>query len=243
MRNQEACLGSSSFPTTDWTAVIGVVQRGDDDAAWTALTQFCERYRPAIYGFFLRRGCGHERAEDYTQEFFRTRILRRWEVRKGFLFVAERQGGRHFRSFLCCVLWWFLKEQWKAESAQRAGEDAIHVPVEELERLVEGAEDAAFAVIRAELDREIAFELFRRAAGTSTRSKYLLEHFQDKISQADAAKELGLTENAFKQAYHRFRESFRDELQKEVAKLVGPDPEEIKGEIRYLMSLFAESST
>ena len=43
-----------------------------------------------------------------------------------------------------------------------------------------------------------------------------------------------------KQAFHRFRERLARDLWEEVGKLVGPDEADIRAEIAYLMSLFAE---
>ena len=74
---------SKCFPTTQWTLVLDVIQREDGAAATDALQTFCERYRPAIRNFFLRKGVNPDRAEDYTQMFFTEKILKRWDGRDG----------------------------------------------------------------------------------------------------------------------------------------------------------------
>ena len=233
---------SGLFPATQWTQVIEVIQQGADEAAWAALGEFCEQYRPAIYGFFRRRGCTHEQAEEYTQEFFLTRIHARWDAGEGFLFKAKRDQRRRFRAFLCHVLWAFLKDQWKAGQALKAGGRTTHVPLDGFEFPDVEGESRALAEISTDLDRAVGLEILKKAAGDSTRSKYLLQHFQGTLSQAEAAAELGMKENAFKQAYDRFKKSLRANLRQEVSKLVGPDPKDIDDEIRYLMSVFARSA-
>src|SRR4051794_24285874 len=117
----------SSFPTTEWTQVIAVIQGANADAALAALDAFCRSYWPAVYKFFRRRGYPHEQAEEYTQEFFASRVLRS----DGFLVSADRKEGR-FRSFLSHVLWRFLQDEWKANRTARRGGLAPHLPLDEL---------------------------------------------------------------------------------------------------------------
>jgi DNA-directed RNA polymerase specialized sigma24 family protein len=243
MSDSNSEMPSSSFPTTQWTVIIKVIQEGADDAAWKALSAFCEQYRPAIYGFFRRRGCSHERADEYTQDFFLKRIHARWDDKEGFLFKAKKGEQRRFRGFLCHVLWAFLKDQWKAEGAEVRGGGKVHVPMDGLDFSDAEAEARTVAAISCDLDREVGLEIIKRAAGDTTRSHYLLTHFQDRISQAEAAKELGMSEGAFRKAFFDFRQRFPVNLRKEVAKLVGPDPKDIEEEIKYLMRIFSQSAS
>jgi RNA polymerase sigma factor (sigma-70 family) len=231
---------SSCFPATQWTQVINVIQEGNEAAAWAALAQFCEQYRPAIYNFFRRRGSSHEEAEDYTQAFFSGRIVEHWEKRDGFLQTAQRGGTTRFRSFLCHVLWRFLQDEWKKRSSIRAGGGVKHVPLDELELACDGAEGEAFKRFGREFDQTFAREILCRSAERSRHSSHLLAHLRGEITQEEAAQQLGLTANAFKQAYHRFRQRLAADLREEVRNLVGPDQQEVRAEIEYLMSLFME---
>lgn len=243
MSDPKKTMSSGCFPTTQWTQIIGVIQNGSDGAAWNALSEFCERYRPAIHHFFRRRGCSHEEAEDHTQAFFTSRILERWAGRDGFLHTAQPNGDTKFRGFLCHVLWRFLQDEWKARTTIRAGGKISHIPLEDLDISKDCADGEASQRFGREFDRVLALEIIRKAAERSKHSKCLEAHLRGEISQKDAAKELGVSENTFKQAYSRFRERLAKELWEEVAKLVGPDEQEIRAEIKYLMSLFAESAT
>jgi DNA-directed RNA polymerase specialized sigma24 family protein len=226
---------SSNYPATQWTSIIEVIQKGDDKAAWHALEGFCEGYRPAIYNFFRRRGVNHEDAEEYTQEFFLTRIHERWDVREGFLFKVHRDQRSRFRCFLSSVLRCFLID--KLRKLQRTPLQ-VDDPNPVLSTLDMASDDDPGPFDR-EFDRALAMEIFQKAAGNSTHSGYLLAHFRNEITQAEAATALRINENAFKQYFARFRKSFPHNLRNEVKKLVGPDESEIDAEIRHLISVFA----
>jgi DNA-directed RNA polymerase specialized sigma24 family protein len=241
MMNPTATVAPSCFPKTQWTEVIGAMQSGNGSVAWLALTDFCQQYRPAICGFFRRRGCSPEQAEDLTQDFFASRILEQWKDRNGFLHALRRDQCDRFRSFLSHVLWRFLQDKWKADKAVRAGGGATYIPLESLETGTNITGCETLEDFGREFDRVFALEIIRNAAQRSKHSKYLEAHLRREISQQQAAVELGISENAFKQSYCRFRERLAFDLWDEVAKLAGPDEAEIRAEIRYLMSLFAES--
>ncbi len=231
MSDDPSTASASCFPATQWTQVISVIQQGDTASAWTALERFCQQYYPAIHNFFLRRGCAPDLAQEYTQEFFASRIISRWDSRDGFLHAAERRASGKFRSFLAHVLWRFLQDQWRK---QKKGKETV--PLEEADALA--GPDENFG---REFDRAFALEIIRRAAAKSRHSRHLEAHFRGEISQQQAAQELGLSENAFKAAYHRFTKRLGQDLWDEVSQLVGPNQQDIEAEITYLMSLFGNS--
>src|SRR5580704_17137279 len=121
MSTSKTATTFSCFPTTQWSQIIEVIQNGDSHAAEAALNDFCLRYRQAIYNFFRRHGSNHNEAEDHTQEFFHSRILKCWGDRKGILYSAQRAEGRKFRTFLATSLWYFRTERWRAENSKKAG--------------------------------------------------------------------------------------------------------------------------
>jgi len=59
------------------------------------------------------------------------------------------------------------------------------------------------------------------------------------LSQADAARELGLSEGAVKVAVHRLRRRFRELVKAEIAQTVG-DPAQVAEELRYLVEVLAQ---
>ncbi len=102
----------------------------------------------------------------------------------------------------------------------------------------EGGDDRAFAKFGRVFDRVFALELIRKAAAQSQHSHYFEVHFRGEMSQQEAAAALEISEGAFKAAYHRFRMRLAEILRAEVSKITGPDENEIRAEILYLMSLF-----
>jgi RNA polymerase sigma-70 factor (ECF subfamily) len=63
----------------------------------------------------------------------------------------------------------------------------------------------------------------------------LLSDEPDRPSQAEIAREFGMTENAVKQAFHRLRQRYRQLLCEEVAHTVAT-PAEIEEELRHLIA-------
>jgi RNA polymerase sigma-70 factor (ECF subfamily) len=65
--------------------------------------------------------------------------------------------------------------------------------------------------------------------------KVLLADESDRPSQAEMAAELNMTENALKQAFHRFRERYRQTLREEIAHTVAT-PGDVEDELRHLIA-------
>ena len=64
--------------------------------------------------------------------------------------------------------------------------------------------------------------------------KQLLPDEPGALSQADVARQLGMTENAVRQAFHRFRQRYRSILREEIAHTVAT-PGDIEDELRHLI--------
>jgi predicted transcriptional regulator len=78
-----------------------------------------------------------------------------------------------------------------------------------------------------------------RAAGNVIlfeRLKALLTDEPERLSQAQIADELGMTENAVKQAFHRLRERYRQLLREGIAHTVTA-PGDIEDELRHLIAV------
>jgi len=180
-------------------------------------------------------------AEDHTQAFFADRVIGPSCTGEGFLKNTRRIEGQRFRSFLAHVLWRFLQDERRKQLRLKSGGRAEHVSLNDSAKPLDLADGAEFKNFGCEFDRVFAREIIERAAKRSRHSEYLIAHFRGEMSQQMAAGKLGLTENAFKQAYSNFRERVGRDLWDEAAKLAGPDEKEIVAEIKYLLSLFAES--
>jgi len=66
--------------------------------------------------------------------------------------------------------------------------------------------------------------------------KEFLVREQSRPLQAEIGAQLGMTENAVKQAFHRFRQRYRVLLREEIAHTVA-QPGEVEDELRHLISV------
>ena len=79
-----------------------------------------------------------------------------------------------------------------------------------------------------------------RAAGNAAlfdSLKQLLPDEPGAPSQAEIAAQLGMTENAVRQAFHRFRQRYQSLLREEIAHTVAT-PGDIEDELRHLIAVF-----
>jgi len=230
---------TGSFPTTQWTLIVNAIQKGDHAAAEAALNRFCEKYRPAIVNFFVRRSGRPEQAEDYAQEFFLTKVHKLWEDRSGFLFSVQRDKTKRFRSFLATALHFFLIDQWrKGKPPPALGASVEDQPDSESSAGTDGNEESE--KIQHEVDRALAVQTIRDAINKAQPSLYHVKFFNGEITQREAAAALNQSEDAFTQSYKRFRQRLRDELRNAVAEMIH-DEEDIDSEIKYFLSIFARS--
>jgi RNA polymerase sigma-70 factor (ECF subfamily) len=238
---QSANGGAMAFTTTHWSVVLEA--QGETPAAQRALEILCRTYWRPLYGFVLRHGLRREEAQDLVQEFF-ARLL---EHRN--LDMVRREKGR-LRSYLLVSLKRFLaSEQHRASGVKRYA-SGPHIPLDELlesevadfeltetwtaDRLYE--RHWALALLEQVLGR---LESEYRAAGNAVlfdRLKEFLVGEPGLRTQAEIATELGMTENAVKQAFHRFRQRYRLLLREEIAHTVA-QPGDVEGELRHLVSV------
>jgi len=238
---QSADGGAMAFTTTHWSVVLEA--QGETPAAQRALEILCRTYWRPLYGFVRRHGLGREEAQDLVQEFF-ARLL---EHRN--LDTVRREKGR-LRSYLLVSLKRFLATERHRASGVKRYESGPHIPLDELresevadfeltetwsaDRLYE--RHWALAVLEQVLGR---LESEYQAAGNAVlfdRLKEFLVGEPGLRTQAEIATELGMTENAVKQAFHRFRQRYRLLLREEIAHTV-TQAGDVEGELRHLVSV------
>lgn len=183
-----------------------------------------------------------EEAEDLTQAFF-ARLLERRD-----LDAVRREKGR-LRSYLLTALKHFLANEWHRAAAIKRGEGRRVISLEEL-RAEEAAEFEPADPVRIALlyERNWATTILDQVltrlddeyrvmdkATLFERLKQLLTDDADRPSQAEIASEFGMTENALKQAFHRFRQRYRQILHEEIAHTVAT-PGDIEDEVRHLIA-------
>jgi len=237
----DARNGTVAFATTHWSVVLTAQERSP--AADAALEKLCRTYWWPLYGFVRRQGYSPEEAQDLTQGFFALVLERR------DFDVVRREKGR-LRSYLLVSLKNFLAKARRRELAVKRGEGRALVPLDELlarERAdLEPADNLtadriyerrwALTLLEQVLTR---LESEYRSAGNAKLFDCLKEFLSDepgRRSQAEVAAELGTTENAVKQAFHRLRQRYRELLRDEIAQTVAV-PGDVENELRHFISV------
>jgi RNA polymerase sigma-70 factor (ECF subfamily) len=239
---QSANGGAMTFTTTHWSVVLEA--QGESPAAQRALEILCRTYWRPLYGFALRQGLTREEAQDLIQEFF-ARLL---EHRN--LDTVRREKGR-LRSYLLVSLKRFLANERHRASGVKRYESGPHIYLDELrESEVSDFEAAGTLSVDRLYERRWALAVLEQVL-TRLESEYraannelLFERLKEflvgegagRLLQADIAAELDMTENAVKQAFHRFRQRYRVLLRYEVAHTVA-QPGDVEDELRYLVSV------
>jgi len=233
--------GAVAFATTRWSMVL--TAQGESPAAHEALEKLCRTYWRPIYAFVRRQGVTPEDAQDLTQGFFALFLERR------DLDAVRKEKGR-LRSYLLTSLKHFLaNERYRAMTIKR-GEGRRLIPLDasrDCERMDRTPADTLTADQVFErrwaltvLDQVLArLEEEYRAACKIPLFDRLQKSFTDepdRSSQGEIANELGMTENAVNQAFHRFRQRYREVLRDEVAHTVMV-PVDIEDELRHLIAV------
>jgi RNA polymerase sigma-70 factor (ECF subfamily) len=231
------------FTTTHWSVVLEA--QGDSPAAQEALEKLCRTYWRPIYSFLRRQGIGPDEAEDLTQGFFALLLDRK------DLNTVRKEKGR-LRSYLIVSLKNFLTDESRYAMAIKRGKGQRLIPLEELgvdERIHMEPPDLMTAEQIYEhrwastvLDHVLSrLKDQYQAAGHAAlfdSLKQLLPDEPGAPSQADVAAQLGMTENAVRQAFHRFRRRYQLLLREEIAHTVAT-PSDIEDELRHLISVVA----
>ena len=233
--------GPVAFTTTHWSVVLEA--QGDSPAAHEALEKLCRIYWRPIFAFLRRQGRAPEEAEDITQGFFAQLLERR------SLDAVRKEKGR-LRSYLLGALKYFVADEQRRAMAIKRGKGQRLIPLEEL-RADERIEMEPADPMTAEMiyERRWALTLLERvlsrlkdeyrAAGNAALFDSLKELLPDEPgspSQADIAARLGMSENAIRQAFYRFRQRYQSLLREEIAHTVAT-PGDIEDELRHLIAV------
>ena len=233
--------GPVAFTTTHWSVVLEA--QGESPAAKEALEKLCRTYWRPIFAFLRRQGIPPEEAEDITQGFFAELLERR------SLSAVRKEKGR-LRSFLLGGLKYFLANEERRAMAVKRGKGQRPIPLDEL-RAGERIETEPADPMTAEMIYERRWALtvleqvlsrlkeeYRAAdnAALFDSLKQLLPDEPGSPSQAEIATQLGMTENALRQAFYRFRQRYQSLLREEIANTVAT-PGDIEDELRHLIAV------
>ncbi len=233
--------GGAAFVTTHWSMVLEA--QGESPAAQEALEKLCRTYWRPIFAFLRRQGFAPSEAEDITQGFFAELLERR------SLSAVRKEKGR-LRSFLLGGVKYFLANEERRAMAIKRGKGQRLIPLDEF-RGDDRMEIDPADPLTAEMiyERRWALTVLERVlsrlkdeycaagnAGLFDSLKELLPDEPGSPSQAEIATRLGLTENAVRQAFYRFRQRYQSLLREEIANTVAT-PGDIEDELRHLIAV------
>jgi RNA polymerase sigma factor (sigma-70 family) len=233
--------GGVAFTTTHWSVVL--TAQGESPAAKEALQKLCHTYWRPLYSFIRRQGARPEEAEDLTQGFFALLLERRD-------FDAVRKEKGRLSSYLLTSVRHFLASEQRRAMAVKRGKGQRLMPLEELSAIERIEMEPADPLSADRLyERRWAVTLMEQvlsrlkdeygAAGNGAlfdSLKQLLPDEPGAPSRAEIAAQLGMTENAVRQAFHRFRQRYRVLLRDEVAHTVAI-ASDIEDELRHLIAV------
>ena len=236
--------GAAAFATTHWSLVLEA--QSESPAALEALEKICRAYWRPIYSFLRRQGHAAEEAEDLTQGFFALILERR------DLDSVRKEKGR-LRSYLLASLKHFTADRRRHELAIKRGRRHGLVPLEELRanERVDLALARPMETLTADqlYERRWALALMEqvlgrlrdeyRATGNEVLFDWLKQLLPDEPGAPSRAKivaKLGMTDNALRQAFRRFRHRYQILLREEIGHTV-LTASEIEDELRHLIAV------
>ncbi len=228
------------FATTHWTRVLEA--GGHSPEAKAALSDLCAAYYAPVFAFVCWYARDEEAARELTQEFF-ARLL----ARESLGLVDPRRG--RFRTYLLGAVKHFLSD------ARDYAHRLKRSPTEPIESIEAGTgtsvgvqlPDTKTLSPDREFDRKWALTLLDRvlatlaeehtSAGKSEQFEALkpwLTGDAEEVSQADAARSLGMNDGALKVAIHRLRRRLRELVKAELTHTLH-DPSQVDDELSCLL--------
>jgi len=233
--------GPIAFTTTNWSVVLEA--QGQSPAAQEALEKICRTYWRPVYSFIRREGTGPDEAEDLTQSFFALLLERR-------NFDAVRKEKGRLRSYLLTSLKHFLVSEHRRAVTLKRGKGQQPVPLDELSGAERSdMEPADHLTAERIYERRWALTLMEQVlrrlkdeyctAGNAVlfdSLKQLLPDEPGAPSRTEIASQLGITDNALRQALHRFRQRYQLLLREEISNTVAI-ASDVEDELRHLITV------
>lgn len=233
-------LGTSHFPTTRWTGVLGLLGKDDLNLRKEALANLCRDYWYPLYAFARRLGRSKVDAEDLTQGFFI------YAIEHEVFNMADRNLGT-LRTFLLKVFQRYISGVWDRDNALKRGGGQNLVSLD----LESGEELYASSLLTSDtpelfFDRSWAQSLLRLSLSALAANEQsagrgqIFAHLQAFLTPESVAeqcyeataRELGLTPESVRQAVSRLRRKFRECLRDQIAAtLHEPDDARIDTEL------------
>jgi RNA polymerase sigma factor (sigma-70 family) len=247
LKRPEGRAPAAPFVTTQWTRVLEA--RGDSPEAKAALSDLCAAYYAPVFAFIRRNTPDEDSARDLTQEFF-ARLLSRQGVN------TVEQGKGRFRSYLLGAVKHFLADMRDHAHRQKRGAGQALESTDPGTDTSPGLQlpDANTPGPDREFDRKWALTVLDRALAALAKELEAAgktNHFDtlkpwltgdtENLSQADAARQLGMNEGAVKVAIHRLRRRFRELVKAELGQTLN-DPAHVADELACLLEALGGGS-
>ncbi len=231
--------GYVSFATTQWTRILAA--KGSSPESKEALAELCTTYYEPVRQFIRRRVAQSEKADDLTQEFFRS------VLEKSPFEHLDRKRSK-FRTYLLGDIKHFLSKRARHDARQKRGSGQQPTSLSDIEP--ESAQEDKQQDDR-EFDYEWALNVMNQALkviGQEFSDNKREHHFNvlkpwlvgqtEALSQQTAAEELQLSEGAIKVAIHRLRKRFRECIKEEITRTLGSH-DTVDEELRYLVEVLS----
>ncbi len=233
------------FATTQWTVVWKAAEE-DSKHGRPALAEIVRRYWQPLYSFARRRGLSSEDAEDATQEFLSSVI-------NGRLLESADPAKGKFRSFLLTAWKRFLVDEYRKQSSQRRGGDAVILSLdvnagEQNWRQLSSHDpdpDRLFTLSWANSVLDEARERLHQEYAAKGKEALveslmpMLTKSLDAESYAQLAEQLQVSSGAIKVAIHRLRQRFGSALREVVVETV-EDPRDVDAELNEMLRVLSE---
>ena len=230
-----------AFTTTHWSVVLEA--QGQSPAARKRSKNFAAHIGDLFIASSGEKALRPEEAEDLTQGFFALLMQRR-----NFDDVRKEKG--RLRSYLLTSLKHFLVSEHRRAVTLKRGKGQHPVPLDELSGAERSdMEPADHLTAERVYERRWALTLMEQVlrrlrdeydtAGNSSLFNLLKQLLPDEPgapSRAQIAAQLGMTENAVRQALHRFRQRYQLLLREEISHTVAI-ASDIEDELRHLIAV------
>lgn len=237
--------GSFHFASTHWSVVVVAAGAVNSPESAAALERLCQTYWYPLYAYARHLGLSEHDAKDAVQGTF-ARILELNSLKQ----VSSSKG--RFRSFLLAALHHYLADMRDRAGAQKRGGGAVPLSIDDsmaeeryqLEPQDERSPDRLFERRWALTLLDETFSILEQefSAAGKAREFTVLRPFLPPGSASrpfvEGAREIGLTEEAFKKMVQRMRKRCHDILREQVAKTVAT-PAEVAEELRHLCAILA----
>lgn len=232
------------FDTTHWSVVLRAGRETSTECA-AALEHLCRSYWYPLYTYCRCHGQSPPDAEDLTQHFFATFLI------KNSFSAATPDRGR-FRNFLLASFKNFLANEHHRRMTLKRGGRMAFVSLDDTDvethyrngaadrATPEHAYDHAWALTlldKVMRDLKAEYETAGKLASFE-KLQVFLTGSQGDATYEHLGAEMGVTESAVKMAVMRLRQRYGQKLRQEIAHTLN-DPSAVEEELRHLVAALA----